>query len=110
VLNTGIVLPEYHAQFAFGSPMRIRVTSSPPLPEIKAWFSLKSMPENTSVSSLKERLCTTIQALRDARVRGEDVILLLDDFELLGEIAVDILRDGDLVWWSLIIMFSCVAY
>jgi len=78
--------------------MRIRISSSSPLPEIKAWFSMKSMPETTSVSSLKEGLCTTVQALRDAGVRGEDVTLLLDDFELLGEIAVDILRDGDLVW------------
>ncbi|TFY83258.1 hypothetical protein EWM64_g753 [Hericium alpestre] len=77
--------------------MRVRVITSPPLPELKAWFSLATLAEDASVTILKDKLCKTLQALRDAGVCGQDTILSLDDFELLDESRIDILRDGDLI-------------
>lgn len=78
--------------------MRIRVLAEPQsgLPQVKSWFNVEQ--ENT-VASLKTSLCASISALREARVQAIELVLLLDDFELLDNAAVNILRDGDLVWY-----------
>lgn len=90
--------------------MRIRVASTPPLPLLRVWYPLpESTPPRASTSrlpaqqlltiqSLKQRLCSDLKALHDAPVRPEEIILLMDDFELLDSSGVDVLRDGDLIW------------
>ncbi|KAI0057745.1 hypothetical protein BV25DRAFT_1970353 [Artomyces pyxidatus] len=77
--------------------MRIRISSSSPLPDIKAWFSLGRDDGTFSIFALKEKLCATVHALREARVPEHEIALLLDGFELLDESSVDVLREGDLV-------------
>ncbi|KAH9007269.1 hypothetical protein EDB86DRAFT_2870947 [Lactarius hatsudake] len=76
--------------------MRIRVLaeSQSGVPQVRSWFNIE---QEHSVASLKSSLCTSVSALRDARVQASDLVLLLDDFELLDDTAVHILRDGDLV-------------
>lgn len=78
--------------------MRIRVLaeSQSGVPQVRSWFNVEQ--ENT-VASIKSSLCTSISALREARVQATELVLLLDDFELLDNTTVDILRDGDLVWY-----------
>ncbi|KAI0313247.1 hypothetical protein OF83DRAFT_1142260 [Amylostereum chailletii] len=79
--------------------MRIRISTSPPLPSLKAWFPIneKETPEERTVISLKKLLCANVEALRNARVQSYEIALLLDDFDLLDETTLDVLRDGDLV-------------
>lgn len=78
--------------------MRIRVLAEPQsgVPQVKSWFNVEQ--ENT-VAALKSSLCASISALREARVQAVELVLLLDDFELLDNTAVHVLRDGDLVWY-----------
>jgi hypothetical protein len=78
--------------------MRIRVLAEPQsgIPQVKSWFNIE---RECTVASLKSNLCASISALRDARVQAIELVLLLDDFELLDNTAVHILRDGDLVWY-----------
>jgi hypothetical protein len=81
--------------------MRIRILSEfeqqTNLPVIRSWFNVDG--ENT-VTSLKLSLCASLPALRDAHVRVEELVLTLDDFELLNDSPIHILRDGDLIWYA----------
>ncbi|KAI9069562.1 hypothetical protein FKP32DRAFT_60375 [Trametes sanguinea] len=74
--------------------MRLKVESVPPLPHVKAWFSAHALP---SVLDLKASLCADLHALSDAHIKPEDILLLLDDFELLDSSSIDVVRDGDLI-------------
>jgi hypothetical protein len=80
--------------------MRVRILSEfeqTNLPVIRSWFNVDR--ENT-VTSLKLSLCASVPALRDAHVRAEELVLTLDDFELLNDSPIHILRDGDLIWYA----------
>lgn len=76
--------------------MRIRVLSESQsgVPQVRSWFNVE---QGNTVASLKSSLCASIPALREARVQAIELVLLLDDFELLDNTTVHILRDGDLV-------------
>jgi len=79
--------------------LRIRILSEPEqtnLPNVKSWFNVDK--ENT-VASLKSSLCASVPALRDAHIPATKLVLTLDDFELLDDSPVHILRDGDLIWY-----------
>jgi hypothetical protein len=79
--------------------MRIRILAQPEqanFPYIRSWFNVD---KETTIASLKLSLCASVPALRDAHVRVTELIVLLDDFELLDDSPVHILRDGDLVWY-----------
>lgn len=78
--------------------MRIRVLAEPQsgVPQVKSWFNVE---QESTVGALKLSLCASISALREARVKAVELVLLLDDFELLDNTAVHVLRDGDLVWY-----------
>lgn len=92
--------------------MRLKITTSPPLPPLQAWYFLPDsalrpstlrLEEGepcTTVESLKQRLCSELKTLRDARISKENVALLLDGFELLDSSSADVLRDGDLLWYG----------
>ncbi|KAF9817633.1 hypothetical protein IEO21_03289 [Rhodonia placenta] len=74
--------------------MRIKLESVPPLPLVKAWFSVHSA---TTVSELKSVLCSDLPAFLDGQLRGGDILLLLEDFELLDSSPIDVIREGDLI-------------
>jgi hypothetical protein len=77
--------------------MRIRILSESGqtnLPEIRSWFNVD---REDSVASLKLSLCASVSAIRDAHIRPTELVLTLDDFELLDDSAINILRDGDLI-------------
>jgi hypothetical protein len=79
--------------------MRIRILSASEqtnLPGIRSWFNVDR--ENT-VRSLKLSLCASVPALHDAHVLATDLVLTLDEFELLNDSPIHILRDNDLVWY-----------
>jgi len=79
--------------------MRIRILSQPDqtnLPQFRSWFNVD---KETTIASLKFSLCASVPAIRDAHLHVSDLVLLLDDFELLDNSTVHILRDGDLVWY-----------
>ena len=79
--------------------MRLRIQTYNPLPDVKAWFNLDvqapSLP--TSIYDLKETLCLRFQGLKAQSLSGQDLILLLDDFELLNDSPFSAVRDGDLI-------------
>ncbi|GBE78973.1 hypothetical protein SCP_0201700 [Sparassis crispa] len=45
---------------------------------------------------MKARLCSELQPFH-GRVRAQDIVLVLEDFELLDSSPVDVVRDGDLI-------------
>ncbi|KAF8960257.1 hypothetical protein BDZ97DRAFT_1760892 [Flammula alnicola] len=77
--------------------MRIRIQTHSPLPEIKAWFvpDVHNLPD--TIYDLKEALCWRVQALKDGQYHGQNLILLLEDFELLNDSPFSAVRDGDLI-------------
>jgi hypothetical protein len=78
--------------------MRVRIMTVPPgLPELKAWFCTDSLGHLDTINDFKAVLCSHIQVLKDAGVQHSNVVLLLDDFELLNESSVHVVRDGDLI-------------
>ncbi|KAG6890193.1 hypothetical protein C0992_002850 [Termitomyces sp. T32_za158] len=74
--------------------MRLKLQTKPPLPEVKAWFC--PHPDNvpTTIAELKYSISRQIPSLE---ISGKDVLLLLDDFELLDDSPLDVVRDGDLI-------------
>ena len=74
--------------------MRLKVETVAPLPHVKAWFCANAIP---TIHDLKTSLCADLPPLRGAAVHPQDLILLLDDFELLDSSPIDVVRDGDLV-------------
>lgn len=76
--------------------MRFRVSTRPPLPPVKAWFSV-SDDANQDIDQLKHQLCSRIPALHDRHVVPANITLSIDNFELLDETETDIIRENDLV-------------
>ncbi|TFK45465.1 hypothetical protein OE88DRAFT_1211732 [Heliocybe sulcata] len=70
---------------------RVRLGSTDP--PLKAWFSVPN--HVATVRDLKKSLCADIDALHD--VTPDRVTLLLDEFELLDDSPINVLRDGDLL-------------
>jgi hypothetical protein len=82
-------------------PMRLRIQTLPPLPDLKVWFvprpTSAALSLNTIVE-LKRALCHDIKHLQSQGIQPYDIRLLLDEFELLGDLPYhEVLRDGDLV-------------
>jgi hypothetical protein len=77
-------------------PMRIRFQADFTQPPLKAWFNVGNA---ATISELKRALITGVKGLQDARAEGSDLVLLLDDFEVLDESPIDVLREGELIWY-----------
>lgn len=77
--------------------LRLRLQTSAPLPALKCWFSLPSNAGLNEFGTLKEHLCSELDVFTQADVSPSNLQLLLDDFELLDDSPLDILRDGDLL-------------
>lgn len=74
--------------------MRIKLESDSPLPVIRAWFYVDAV---STVKDLKHSICSKLPQFSDANIKQQNVILLLDDYELLDSSPADILRDSDTV-------------
>ncbi|KAH7930316.1 hypothetical protein BV22DRAFT_1028542 [Leucogyrophana mollusca] len=77
--------------------MRIRVSLVHPFPVFKAWVPVDGADSIQTVEHLKNDLCSRLAVLRDLRVKSRELILLVDEFELLDDSPISIVRDGDLV-------------
>lgn len=81
--------------------MRLRIQTLAPLPELKAWYFADSdtLSDNvlSTVTHLKQAICLQVPALRQLGVNGHQLVLLLDNFELLDDSPLNVVRDGDLV-------------
>ena len=82
--------------------MRFRILTRPPLPTVKAWFSIPYTEyydrETKTIRELKDEICSRIPALDEAKISGQDITLLVDEFELLDGDETNIIRDNDIVW------------
>jgi hypothetical protein len=78
--------------------MRLKLQTNAPLSPLKAWFSLPEPPVLSTINDLKRHLCTHLPLLTESRIPAKDIMLVLDEFELLDDTDVGVLRDGDLVW------------
>ena len=72
--------------------MRIKITAASPLPPLKAWFNIRS---ESSIKQLKHSLRAQIPQLQTSIHSDSDFHLQLDEFALLDNSDIDILRDGD---------------
>ncbi|KAG6836916.1 hypothetical protein H0H93_001282 [Arthromyces matolae] len=77
--------------------MRLKLQTRPPLPELKAWFSPHPDDVPRTVSELKRAICMQVPALKAKHLSGNDLLLVLDDFELIGDSPINVVRDGDLI-------------
>ena len=81
--------------------MRLRIQTLPPLPALKVWFVPRPTSAVLSLSTiveLKRALCDDIKELQLQGIQHYEIRLLLDGFELLGDLPYhEVLRDGDLV-------------
>ncbi|KAH9921566.1 uncharacterized protein BXZ73DRAFT_79949 [Epithele typhae] len=74
--------------------MRVKLEILAPLPPLKAWYSPSAL---STVRDLKNSLCAELQPLQDAGILPDELVLLLDDFEILDSSQIDVVRDGDLI-------------
>ncbi|KII96121.1 hypothetical protein PLICRDRAFT_170702 [Plicaturopsis crispa FD-325 SS-3] len=72
--------------------MRIKILTTHPLPELKAWFTYDSREVISTVSDLKNAISSQFKLLR-----GYTLDFFLDDFEILDDSPIDVVRDGDLI-------------
>jgi len=79
-------------------PMRLRIQTFGPLPELKAWFVPEIKTAQETVFDLKGLLCKGVQPLRNGRFQAKDLILILEEFELLNDSPLTAVRDGDLIF------------
>ncbi|KAL4072414.1 hypothetical protein V8B97DRAFT_1870343, partial [Scleroderma yunnanense] len=74
------------------------VTTSLPLPPLKAWFSIPSSSTTckSTIASLKSHLCYSLPILH--KFTPSSLSLSVNGFQLLDNSKVEVVRDGDLVW------------
>ncbi|KAF8837101.1 hypothetical protein BDN67DRAFT_1014129 [Paxillus ammoniavirescens] len=85
--------------------MRIKIFTNPPLPALRAWFTIPSTSDRDpsschdksrqTVQSLKFLLCSSLPTL--CGVAPSCLRLSIDEFELLDNSELTVVRDGDLV-------------
>ncbi|KIJ19748.1 hypothetical protein PAXINDRAFT_166002 [Paxillus involutus ATCC 200175] len=85
--------------------MRIKISTNPPLPALRAWFTIPSTSDRgpsschdksrSTVQSLKFLLCSSLPTL--CGVAPSCLRLSIDEFELLDDSELTVVRDGDLV-------------
>ena len=80
--------------------MRVKISTNPPLPPVRAWFPLPHPPvHGQTIASFKSLLCASLPAFRGHA--PSSLHLSIDGFELLDTSELTVVRDGDLI--------SCVA-
>jgi hypothetical protein len=76
--------------------MRVKISTNAPLPPLKAWFPLHGTESKQTISSFKTLLCASLSVLRG--VSSSSLRLSIDDYELLDNSELTIIKDGDLIW------------
>jgi hypothetical protein len=105
--------------------MRVRLQSQPPLPLLKAWFEIPLAlvnPQET-IEDLKVELCRKVltppwtgkhgpsDTLKgNEKLRADQIILEIDDFELLDGSAVNVIRENDLILYTLILVLPMLEF
>lgn len=87
----------FHFDHHEDTKMRIRISTSPPLSALKAWFSIPPLGEISTVAELKILFVNLIDKEGEKGIRPEELHLEVDGFELLDESDVGVVRDGELV-------------
>lgn len=79
--------------------MRIRLRSIPPLPSLKAWFELPSamLSEESTIKDLKQEVARKLLNNEKDTVDAIHILLELDDFELLDDSSISVIRENDLL-------------
>ena len=74
--------------------MRLKISTVHPLSPFKAWFALDTLADEVyTIAHLKRTLCTRLPGLPD-----DNITLMMDEYDLLDDSPISILRDGDVVW------------
>jgi hypothetical protein len=76
--------------------VRIRLLAFSPLPPLRAWFDVNP-GQCPTIAELKVAICTRVKILRDAQVKPEQFVLVVDEWETLSDSTVEIIRDGEIV-------------
>lgn len=76
--------------------LRIRVSTIPPLPQLKFWYPVPHLDPPT-IYLLKTTLLDSIPALAALTLSPERLSLHIDQYALLDHSDVSVLRDGDLL-------------
>ncbi|KAG1875418.1 hypothetical protein DFJ58DRAFT_756165 [Suillus subalutaceus] len=71
--------------------MRLKISTVHPLGPLKAWFALND--EAHTIAQLKCALCARLPI----GVQADNMTLMMDEYDLLDESPISILRDGDAV-------------
>lgn len=75
--------------------MRLKISTVHPLSPFKAWFVLDTLVDNVyTIAHLKRTLCARLPLV----LPDNNIILVMDDYDLLDDSPISILRDGDAVW------------
>jgi hypothetical protein len=72
--------------------MRLKISTIHPLNLFKAWFALDD--EAHTIEQLKRALCARLPI----GMQADNITLVMDEYDLLDESPISILRDGDTVW------------
>jgi hypothetical protein len=90
-------------------PLRLRVSSDIPNTTFRIWFLAPN--DSRNVLDLKRAFCEGIKELRAIGLSHDDFKLELDEFQLLDDSRLDVLRDGDLVTYvsSMCIHFTAIT-
>ena len=81
--------------------MRVRLSSKPPLTIFKVWYDITEGSALLDIGDLKKQLCGRLPQLSaegGGAVQPETLKLYIDDFELLDDSRISILRENDIVW------------
>lgn len=79
--------------------MRFRLITRPPLPPVKAWFTIADDVKRTqTIVDLKRDICDRVPALEQELLEGKDIQLSIEDFDLLDEEEVAVVRENDIIW------------
>ena len=78
--------------------MRVRLSADFGDASLKAWFFLDPDVVST-IRQVKENLCMQLDFLKQLERKPHHICLLLDEFELLDETPIKVLREGDLLWY-----------
>ena len=83
--------------------MRFRLATKPPLRPLRAWFDIPDNESDIDVLSLKSQICSRIPQLNDEDGSvpvPEELVLSLDDFELLEDSNVRVIKENEVVWYD----------
>lgn len=73
--------------------MRLKISTIHPLGPLKVWFTLDNGSEAHTIVQLKRALCARLPI----GMQADNITLMMDEYDLLDESPISILRDGDAV-------------